>query len=164
MYKYTLGFLIKDNQILVINRKKSPWMGSWNGLGGKIDLDENPRTCIHREIFEETGLNLIKENFIFKGCVTWDEFDALGTGLYIYIYYLDQSINLKTPLKVDEGILDFKDISWLTSFENEGVAKNIPYFLPSVLNEDKNFNYHCKFDERILKKVIKKQVIKCQNY
>ena len=98
MYKYTLGFLIKNNQILMINRNKSPWMGSWNGLGGKIELNESPEACIKREIFEETGLDLMLENFIFKGFVTWDQFDALGTGLYIYIYYLDDTgLLLKTP-------------------------------------------------------------------
>lgn len=158
MYKYTLGFLIKDNQILMLNRNKSPWMGSWNGLGGKINPNETPQACIQREIFEETGLRLKVENFIFKGYVTWDEFDAMGNGLYIYIYHLVDKIDLITPLKVDEGILDFKDISWISSFENEGVAKNIPYFLPSVLNDKMNYNYFCKFEDRILKEVIKKRV------
>jgi 8-oxo-dGTP diphosphatase len=161
MYKYTLGFLIKDNQILMINRNKSPWMGSWNGLGGKIHINESPQDCIQREIFEETGLKLEVEKFIFKGYVTWDEFDAMGKGLFIYIYYLDKNIDLLTPIKVDEGILDFKDISWISSFENEGVAKNIPYFLPSVLTDEKNYNYYCKFEEKTLKEVIKKQVESC---
>ncbi|BCR35806.1 NUDIX hydrolase [Mariniplasma anaerobium] len=161
MYKYTLGFLIKGNQILMLNRNKSPWMGSWNGLGGKIQINETPQACIQREVFEETGLELKVENFIFKGVVTWDEFDAMGNGLYIYIYHLNEKLDLITPLKVDEGILDFKDISWISSFENEGVAKNIPYFLPSVLNDDINYNYLCKFEDRILKEVVKKKVDVC---
>lgn len=161
MYKYTLGFLIKDNQILMLNRNKSPWMGSWNGLGGKIHQNETPQACIQREVFEETGLDLKIENYIFKGYVTWDEFDAMGKGLYIFIYHLDKKIDLITPLKVDEGILDFKDISWISSFENEGVAKNIPYFLPSILNDEKNYNYYCKFEDKILKEVVKKQVKSC---
>jgi 8-oxo-dGTP diphosphatase len=161
MYKYTLGFLIKENQILMLNRIKSPWMGSWNGLGGKIQLNETPQACIQREVFEETGLKLDKEKFIFKGCVTWDEFDAMGKGLYIYLYYLDKNINLKTPIKVDEGILDFKDIIWVSNYENEGVAKNIPYFLSSLLIEENNYDFYCKFEDRILKEVIKKKVEVC---
>lgn len=163
MYKYTLGFLIKDNQILMLNRNRSPWMGSWNGLGGKIEGNETPRACIHRETLEETGLDLDISKFIFKGNVTWDDFDAMGHGLYIYIYYLDTNIQISTPLKVEEGILDFKDISWISSFDNEGVAKNIPYFLPSVLTDDINYNYYCRFKDKRLIEVIKKQVESCRN-
>lgn len=163
MYKYTLGFLIKDNQILMLNRNKSPWMGSWNGLGGKINENETPKSCIQREVLEETGMNLDINKFIFKGNVTWDQFDAIGNGLYIYIYYLDSNTQIITPLRVEEGILDFKDISWVSSFENEGVAKNIPYFLNSVLTDDTNYNYYCRFEDKKLIEVIKKQVESCQN-
>ena len=40
MYKYTLGFIIKNNEVLLLNRNKSPWMGAWNGVGGKIETGE----------------------------------------------------------------------------------------------------------------------------
>lgn len=162
MYKYTLGFLIQNDQVLMINRNKSPWMGSWNGLGGKINHNETPRACIQREILEETNLDLDINQFIFKGYVTWDVFDALGTGLYIYIYYLDDHLKIETPTRVDEGIIDFKAIDWLCHLDNEGVAKNIPYFLPTILNknDEKIYSFHCRFENKLLKEVIKKQVDK----
>lgn len=163
MYSYTLGFLIRKNQILMLNRNKSPWMGSWNGLGGKISLNESPKSCIQREVYEETGLNLDLNKFIYKGNVTWNTFHAHGQGLYVYIYYLDDDIDFVTPLKVDEGILDFKDISWVCSFENEGIAKNIPYFLPAILNEEQLYQFHCTFEAQLLKKVEKKRIELCQN-
>ena len=53
MYKYTLCFIKNKNQLLMINRNKSPWMGCWNGLGGKIEDGEKPDQCIKREIMEE---------------------------------------------------------------------------------------------------------------
>ena len=36
---YTLGFIrCKDNnKILLLNRNKSPWMGLYNGVGGKYN-------------------------------------------------------------------------------------------------------------------------------
>ncbi len=163
MFSYTLGFIIYKNQILMLNRHKAPWMGSWNGLGGKIKAHESPKECIKREVLEETGLDLDVNKFIYKGNVTWNTFHANGQGLYIYIYELDQVPHLKLPLSVDEGILSFKDISWLCDFENEGVAKNIPYFLPSVINEETIYSYDCIFKKGILKKVKKKKVMICQN-
>jgi 8-oxo-dGTP diphosphatase len=163
MYSYTLGFLIKKNQILMLNRNKSPWMGSWNGLGGKILENETPRACIQREVLEETGLNLDTDKFIYKGTVTWNVFHAHGQGLYIYIYYLDDDLEFKTPLKVEEGILEFKDIDWLSSFDNEGIAKNIPYFLPTIIKEKTIYQFDCIFHEKILKEVNKKRIDVCQN-
>ncbi len=163
MYNYTLGFLIHKNQILMLNRNKSPWMGSWNGLGGKIDLNESPKACIKREVYEETGLDLDLNKFIYKGDVTWNTFHANGQGLYIYIYYLDDNFKLETPIKVDEGILDFKDIDWLCDFNNEGLAKNIPYFLPSILKEEIIYEHSCIFEGNLLKVVNKKRLKICQN-
>ena len=39
---YTLGFIrCKDNnKILLLNRNKSPWMGLYNGVGGKLQSGE----------------------------------------------------------------------------------------------------------------------------
>ncbi|AUD65323.1 hypothetical protein BK011_06330 [Tenericutes bacterium MZ-XQ] len=163
MFKYTLAFLVRKNEILVINRNKSPWMGSWNGLGGKIHEDETPLSCVYREVFEETGLNLDINKFIFKGCVTWNVFNANGQGLYIYIYHLDHNFEFITPKKVDEGILDFKDIKWLSDFDNEGVAKNIPCFLPKIMSDKKLYEFECIFKDKILIKVNVKEGSTCLN-
>ena len=46
--------------------------------------------------------------------------------------------NLKTPVVVDEGILDWKPISWACDFNNQGIARNIPYFLDHAIKHDKN--------------------------
>jgi 8-oxo-dGTP diphosphatase len=163
MFKYTLAFLLHKNKALVINRNKSPWMGSWNGLGGKIKQGETPLVSVHREVLEETGLDLDIEKFIFKGCVTWNVFTADGQGLYIYIYRLDDDFIFNTPIKVEEGILDFKDISWLSNYDNEGVAKNIPYFLDKVINDPKIYEFECIFDKKLLVKVNVKEGTPCLN-
>jgi len=163
MFKYTLAFLIHKDKVLVINRNKSPWMGSWNGLGGKINDGEKPLVSVHREVLEETGLNLDIDKFIFKGCVTWNVFNANGQGLYIYVYHLDDDFILNTPIRVEEGILDFKDISWLSDFDNEGVAKNIPYFLDKVINDPKIYEFECIFENKILIKVNVKEETSCLN-
>lgn len=37
MYQYTLCFIERGDAILLLNRQKAPWMGCWNGVGGKIE-------------------------------------------------------------------------------------------------------------------------------
>jgi hypothetical protein len=31
--KWVIGFLIKDDDVLLIKRKKYPWVNKWNGAG-----------------------------------------------------------------------------------------------------------------------------------
>lgn len=31
--KYTICFIKRGDEILLLNREKSSWMGSWNGVG-----------------------------------------------------------------------------------------------------------------------------------
>lgn len=65
MYKYTICFIRKGNNILLLNRNKKPTMGMWNGVGGKIEDNETPYEGIIREAFEETGIEL--QNVTYKG-------------------------------------------------------------------------------------------------
>ena len=58
MYKYTICFIRKGNEILLLNRNKKPNMGMWNGVGGKIEENETPYKGIIRETLEETGIEL----------------------------------------------------------------------------------------------------------
>jgi len=158
MYKYTLGFIKRNNDILMVNREKSPWKGSWNGVGGKLNENETPLQCITREISEETDIDVSSIRIQDKGVLTWNSFDALGNGLHIFLIELPETYEYLTPKKETEGILDWKEINWICDFENYGVAHNIPYFLPTVLNESDRYHYHCTFEDRILKSVTKERI------
>ncbi|MDT2194339.1 NUDIX domain-containing protein [Paenibacillus larvae] len=37
MITYNICFIRRGDQILLLNRQKSSWMGAWNGIGGKIE-------------------------------------------------------------------------------------------------------------------------------
>lgn len=155
MYKYTLAFIKRANKVLMLNRNRSPWMGSWNGVGGKIELNETPIDSLIREVLEETGLIVTKANILFKGSVTWNESISSRQGLLLYLINVPDSLKYQTPKVTDEGILDWKDISWISNFDNYGVCDNIPYFINDVLNNDELFEHYCYFDDKILKEVIK---------
>lgn len=156
MYTYTLGFIKKENQILMINRKKKPWMGCWNGLGGKLFFNEEPLESLIREIREETGLIITQHQIKDCGYLTWNTFDANGQGLYLYLIEVDD--DLITPILTDEGILDWKEDTWLLDPSNLGVAHNIRYFLPTMLRSNDRYHYHCTFENERLISVSKEKI------
>lgn len=154
MYTYTLGFVKNGNQILMVNREKKPWLGCWNGLGGKIMNNETPEACMIRELQEETGLVITDSHLKSCGTLTWNSFDAHGQGLYLFL--IDGSnLFLNTPLSTEEGILDWKAIDWIINPDNLGVAHNIKHFLPNMLQDNHRYHYHCTFQYDVLISVTK---------
>lgn len=102
----TLCFIKCKNKILMINRNKPPFMGMWNALGGHVEENETPLEGALREIKEESGLNLT--NATLYSISTWNYDDDL---IYVYLTNLDDHFPLEDyPKKIDEGIIDFKDI------------------------------------------------------
>ncbi len=158
MYTYTLGFIKRKDEILLVNREKKPWKGSWNGVGGKLNINENIKDCIVREIEEETGITFLPNQIEDKGYLTWNSFDAMGQGLHIFLITLADDFEYNTPVLTNEGILDWKKIEWINDFENYGVADNIPYFLPTVLFDKDRYHYHCIFNDKVLISVTKEKI------
>ncbi len=144
MLKYTICFIKQGDKLLMLNREYPTWMGMWNGVGGKIEKGEAPLPSIKREIYEETGLTI--DHVIQKGIVTWSVDGVKTGGMYAFIAELPETVVYKTPAKTDEGILDWKEIDWLLNPDNDGVVPNIPFFLPKMLLEDKEYEHLCIFE------------------
>jgi 8-oxo-dGTP diphosphatase len=54
----TLVFVIEDDRILLIRKKRGLGLGKVNGPGGKLDAGEDAETCARRECFEELGIRV----------------------------------------------------------------------------------------------------------
>jgi len=52
--------IIKDNKVLLVQRKREPYKGTWMFPAGFVDFDEHPIETIRREVREETGLTVKK--------------------------------------------------------------------------------------------------------
>jgi len=55
----TLLFIVRDNKILLIHKKRGFGAGKINGPGGKVDPGETPLQSAQRETFEELGIKPI---------------------------------------------------------------------------------------------------------
>lgn len=50
------GILIKDDTLLLTQKRSGPYQGLWDLPGGAIEFGESPEEALKREILEETGL------------------------------------------------------------------------------------------------------------
>ncbi|WP_459500634.1 NUDIX hydrolase [Bacillus sp. C1] len=143
MYKHTLCFLKRNDEILMLNREYGPLKGLWNGVGGKIESKETPLACIIREVQEETGIYIVENQAQFKGIVKWEFDDAYFGGMYVYLVHMPSNYFYATPKKVAEGVLDWKKLSWLLDKNNYGVDEIIPHILPNILDNSKTLEHRC---------------------
>jgi 8-oxo-dGTP diphosphatase len=70
-----------DGRVLMIHRNAPDrpgdyHAGKWNGLGGKLELDESPQAAARRELLEESGLNLPADAFVALGVLQFPNFKA----------------------------------------------------------------------------------------
>ncbi|MFB9827280.1 NUDIX domain-containing protein [Lederbergia wuyishanensis] len=138
----TLCIIKRNNELLLLNRDSSPAKGLWNGTGGKIECNETPLECVIREVNEETSINIMNFQVFYKGQVTWTVDNNDAGGFYIYLVEIPYDYSYPTPIKTDEGILDWKSIDWVLSNNNFGLGEAIPRYLPFVLYEDNPYDFH----------------------
>ncbi|KMK94887.1 NUDIX hydrolase [Rossellomorea marisflavi] len=141
MYKYTLCFIQRNDEILMLNRDKPPVLGLWNGVGGKMNDGETPAACILREIAEETGLHIAPEHIQDKGTVSWNTDDGTTGGMHLFTAVIASDVPYSTPIRTLEGLLDWKTIDWLLMDRNHGVGSMIPHYFSRMLKEKSGFHH-----------------------
>jgi len=88
MKHYVLGFHFNQaaDKVLLVHKLRPHWMeGMWNGLGGKIEENEDPADAIHREAVEETGIVAVwkhKVTFVCPGGTVF-VFTSIGPPIII---------------------------------------------------------------------------------
>lgn len=55
-YNCIMVYNTDKNKILFCKRKKNPYKGKFNLVGGKIEVSEDGFVAAYRELFEETGI------------------------------------------------------------------------------------------------------------
>jgi 8-oxo-dGTP diphosphatase len=146
MLTYNLCFVRRGDQILMLNRRKAPLMGLWNGVGGKLEPGELPDEAMRRELQEETGLVTV-DSLRFAGIVTWNTEGAARGGMYVYIAEVPGGTLAEAPLETDEGLLAWKKVDWICDPDNRGIAGHVRFFLPPMLSGQEPQEYFCTFHE-----------------
>jgi 8-oxo-dGTP diphosphatase len=107
----TLGYVLSadSSRILMIRRDTRPddiHFGYYNGLGGKLEPDEDVSSGMRREIAEEAGLECGPLDF--AGTVSWPGFGRDGENWFGFLYRIPHWSG--TPKAAnDEGSLHWVD-------------------------------------------------------
>lgn len=79
MIKATLGFIFNKDltEVLLITKNRPEWQkGAINGLGGKCEKGESMLDCVAREVWEESGLKIVTEDYKYVGELHWTEWEV----------------------------------------------------------------------------------------
>ena len=131
----TLGYLISQNQVLLVRRHKrqaDPHLGKYNGLGGKLEPLEDVLTGLRREFFEEAGIHL--EQITLRGTINWSGFGKAGEDWFGFIF-LAKGYTGNLTLENPEGTLEWVEIADLLNGKYP-LWEGDTHFLPLVFDTD----------------------------
>ncbi|MEN8257815.1 MAG: 8-oxo-dGTP diphosphatase [Thermodesulfobacteriota bacterium] len=131
----TLGYILSPDstQTLLVHRvgrDNDHHLGKYNGLGGKMKINEDVTTCMRREIFEESGLTCT--DMQLRGTINWPNFGPQGENWLGFIFLITAFSGQPWPSN-NEGTLAWHD---LTELDNLPMWPGDRHFLPLVF--DKN--------------------------
>jgi 8-oxo-dGTP diphosphatase len=131
----TLGYVMHPDgkRVLMVHRNARPddaQYGKYNGLGGKMEADEDVAACMRREIREEAGLEVLSMQL--RGTLSWPGFGKNGEHWMGFIFRIDRFAGTPPERNV-EGTLSWvpvEDIPALNLWEGDR------QFLPLVFDND----------------------------
>jgi len=108
----TLGYVLSQDRqrVLMIHRNvrnDDHHAGKYNGLGGKLEANEDAVAGMQREIREEAGIDCLELSL--RGTMNWPGFGAQGEGWFVFLFLVTRFSG--TPLERNpEGTLEWIDL------------------------------------------------------
>ncbi len=131
----TLGYILSPDgkSVLMVHRTARAYddqLGKYNGLGGKMDRDEDVATCMIREIREEAGIDVTA--MTLRGTINWTNFGPKGEDWLGFIFLVTAFDGEPLPASA-EGPL-----SWVNAEDIPGLPiwEGDRHFLPLVFDND----------------------------
>lgn len=131
----TLGYLLSPDRqrVLMVHRNArvdDQHLGKYNGLGGKLEADEDIVAGMRREIREEAGLDC--HAMQLRGTVSWPGFGRQGEDWFGFVFLIS-SWSGEPPAENAEGLLEWVDIAALDRLP---LWEGDRQFLPMVFDAD----------------------------
>mgnify|MGYP003374492259 FL=1 len=128
-----LGFVLSADRtrVLMVQRTRDgdTHAGKYNGLGGKLEPDEDIGTCLTRELREELGIEVTSARL--RGTVNWPGFGKVGESWFGFVFVVDAYEGV-VPERNDDGPLHWVEIDRVGELPLwEGDA----HFLPLVFDD-----------------------------
>ena len=131
----TLGYILSPDgkQVLMIHRNKRPddlHYGKYNGLGGKLEANEDVVSGLRREVLEESGL--VVDHAVLRGTVSWPGFGKNGEDWFGFIFRIE-GWHGEALTGNHEGTLEWVPLDSILSLSLWPSDRN---FLPMVFDSD----------------------------
>jgi len=131
----TLGYVLSPDRsrVLMVHRNARPddhQLGKYNGLGGKLERDEDVVAGMRREIREEAAIEC--HSMQLRGTISWPGFGKHGEDWLGFVFLIDGWSG--TPLTSNaEGSLEWVERERLLELP---LWEGDRQFLPLVFDED----------------------------
>ncbi len=142
----TLAYILSPDkrQVLLVHRNArddDTHLGKYNGLGGKLESNEDIISGIKREIKEEAGIEV--ESISLRGTINWTGFGKNNEDWLGFIFLVDSFSG--TPTKNnEEGDLEWVDINKMNELP---MWEGDKHFLPLVFDDDQRlFHGYMPYD------------------
>lgn len=127
----------QEKKLLTVQHHGSSF---WSLPGGKIDPNEDLKSCLKREIFEELGIQCEVQNLAFVHEFQWSPESNITTEFFFIVKIFEENIDSFSGKFAEQ---ELKKISWNILDSNLDIK---PEFLKiqnidSVQNETKYFSY-----------------------
>lgn len=130
----TLGYIFSPDRsrVLLVHRTArgpaDPHYGKFNGLGGKLERDEDVFACLRRELFEEAGIEVTDAQL--AGTVSWPGFGKHGEDWFGFVFRVF-AFTGTPPATNEDGPLEWVDVGRVLSLP---LWEGDRYFLPLVFD------------------------------
>ncbi|MDO5067308.1 MAG: 8-oxo-dGTP diphosphatase [Propionibacteriaceae bacterium] len=127
-----LGYVRRGGKVLLVHRSRDgdDHQGKWNGLGGKLEPDEDVLTCLRRELMEEAGITV--RSATLRGTISWPGFGSDGADWFGLVFVIDD-FDGDPPERNDDGPLAWVLIEQMMELP---MWEGDRYFVPLVLDDD----------------------------
>ncbi|MDK1717532.1 NUDIX domain-containing protein [Dellaglioa algida] len=134
--KYNLAVITAGDELLLLNRFKKPYVGLWNGIGGKRKAAESELAGMIRELAEETGIQVSEAQCSPTGYLEWSVDDNYQATIALFHVDLAKSFGTQYPQRMREGILANFPTAWALDEQNVGLTPDLIPVLPYVLKNE----------------------------
>ena len=131
----TLGYVLSADgrEVLLVHRNARPGdqhLGKYNGLGGKLEPDEDVVAGMRREIHEEAGIDCTA--MTLRGTISWPGFGKQGED-WLGFVFLITGFTGTPPASNAEGTLEWVPLQRIHDLPMWEGDRN---FLPLVFDSD----------------------------
>nr|CAA9299497.1 Mutator MutT protein (7,8-dihydro-8-oxoguanine-triphosphatase) [uncultured Armatimonadetes bacterium] len=133
----TLGYVLSPDgaHVLLVHRNAradDPAYGKFNGLGGKLEPDEDVATGMRRELREEADIEV--HAMTLRGTISWPGFGKGGEDWFGFVFVVPGWSGSPPPGN-QEGTLEWVPVAKLLALELD-LWPGDRHFLPLVFDAD----------------------------